>query len=241
MDDVGRLHPVSVEESLGFVAQTVRLVRAELENEVPVIGFAGAPFTVASYAIEGGGSRNYVATKSLMYNDPSTWHRFMDIVAGITAAYLNMQIDAGAHVVQLFDSWVGALSPEDYRTYVQPHTRKVISSLHAGTPVIHFGTMTGTLLPEMRDAGGDIIGLDWRVELDEAWNRLGTSVGVQGNLDPVLLFSNREAIRAAVADILKRADGRCGHIFNLGHGILPETPVDNVLALIDAVHELSRR
>jgi uroporphyrinogen decarboxylase len=151
-----------------------------------------------------------------------------------------MQIDAGAHVVQLFDSWVGALSPHDYRTYVRRHSHKVISSLRAGTPVIHFGTMTGTLLPEMRDAGGDIIGLDWRVELDEAWNRLGNGVGVQGNFDPVLLFSNREAIRAAAADILKRAGGRPGHIFNLGHGILPETPVDNVLALIDAVHELSR-
>lgn len=238
--DVDRLHPVSVEESLGFVAQTVRLVRKELENEVPVIGFAGAPFTVASYAIEGGGSRNYVATKSLMYNDPHTWHRFMTIVADMTAQYLNMQIDAGAHVVQLFDSWVGALSPQDYRTYVQPHSRAVISSLRAGTPVIHFGTMTGTLLEEMRDAGGDVIGLDWRVELDEAWNRLGDGVGVQGNLDPVLLFSNRETIRAAVAEILRRAGGKPGHIFNLGHGILPETPVDNVLALIDAVHELSR-
>jgi uroporphyrinogen decarboxylase len=165
----------------------------------------------------------------------------MDIVAGLTTQYLNMQIDAGAHVVQLFDSWVGALSPHDYRTYVQPHSRKVISGLRAGTPVIHFGTMTGTILPEIRDAGGDVIGLDWRVELDEAWNRLGAGVGVQGNLDPVLLFSDRATIRRSVADILQRAGGRPGHIFNLGHGILPDTPVDNVLALIDAVHELSRR
>jgi uroporphyrinogen decarboxylase len=241
MADVEQLRPVSVEESLGFVAETVRLVRKELEVQVPVIGFAGAPFTVASYAIEGGGSRNYVATKSLMYNDPQTWHRFMGIVADITIEYLNMQIDAGAHVVQLFDSWVGALSPHDYRTFVQPHSRKVIASLRSGTPVIHFGTMTGTLLPELRDAGGDVIGLDWRVELDEGWQRLGDGVGVQGNLDPVLLFSNRETIRAAVADILRRANGKPGHIFNLGHGILPETPVDNVLALIDAVHDLSRR
>ncbi len=241
MSDVEQLHTVSVAESLGFVAETVRLVRRELEQEVPVIGFAGAPFTVASYAIEGGGSRNYVATKSLMHNDPATWHRFMDVVAGVTAQYLNMQIDAGAHVVQIFDSWVGVLSPADYRAFVQPHSRKVIDSLRPGTPVIHFGTMTGTLLPDMRDAGGDVIGLDWRVELDEAWNRLGEGVGVQGNLDPVLLFSNRRAIRDAVADILRRANGRPGHIFNLGHGILPETPVDNVLALVDAVHELSRR
>jgi uroporphyrinogen decarboxylase len=240
MQDVEQLHSVSVEESLGFVAQTVRQVRKELEGEIPVIGFAGAPFTVASYAIEGGGSRNYVHTKSLMYRDPQTWHRFMDLVAEITAQYLNMQIDAGAHAVQLFDSWVGCLSPEDYRRYVQPHSRKVIASLKPGVPVIHFGTMTGTLLTDMRDAGGDVIGLDWRVELDEAWSRLGNGVAVQGNLDPVLLFAGVAEIRSAVRDILGRAAGRPGHIFNLGHGILPETPVDNVLALIDAVHEYSR-
>jgi uroporphyrinogen decarboxylase len=237
--DVDALHPVSVDESLGFVAQTVRLVRAELEQEVPVIGFAGAPFTVASYAVEGGGSRNYVATKSLMHSDPQTWHRFMDLVARITAQYLNMQIDAGAHVVQLFDSWVGCLSPSDYNRYVLPYSRQVIRALRPGTPVIHFGTMTGSLLCDIRDAGGDIIGLDWRVELDEAWQRLGNGVGVQGNLDPVLLFSSPQTIRSAARDILRRADGRPGHIFNLGHGILPETPVDNVLALIDAVHEFS--
>jgi len=239
MRDVEQLHPVSVEESLAFVAQTVRLVRRELENEVPVIGFAGAPFTVASYAIEGGGSRTYVATKALMYNDAPAWHRFMDLVADVTAHYLNMQIDAGAHAVQLFDSWAGVLSPHDYRTFVQPYSRKVIAALRKGTPVIHFGTMTGTLLEAMRDAGGDVIGLDWRVELDEAWQRLGSGVGVQGNLDPALLFSDRRTIRAAASDILRRAGGSPGHIFNLGHGILPETPVDNVLALIDAVHELS--
>lgn len=241
MQDVERLHPVSVEDSLGFVAQTVRQVRQELEGEVPVIGFAGAPFTVASYAIEGGGSRNYVHTKTLMYRDPNTWHRFMDLVADITAQYLNMQIDAGAQVVQLFDSWVGSLSPEDYRTFVQPHTRKVIAALKPGVPVIHFGTMTGSLLPDMRDAGGDVIGLDWRVELDEAWARLGDGVAVQGNLDPVMLFADVSEIRNAVRNILQRANGRPGHIFNLGHGILPETPVDNVLALVDAVHEYSRK
>jgi uroporphyrinogen decarboxylase len=241
MQDVEQLHPVSVEESLGFVAQTVRQVRKELDGNVPVIGFAGAPFTVASYAIEGGGSRNYVHTKSLMYDDPKTWHRFMDIVADITAQYLNMQIDAGAQAVQLFDSWVGCLSPEDYRQFVQPHSRKVIGAIKPGVPVIHFGTMTATLLTDMRDAGGDVIGLDWRVELDEAWARLGNGVAVQGNLDPVLLFAGADEIRKAVRGILRRADGRPGHIFNLGHGILPETPVDNVLALIEAVHEYSRR
>ena len=239
--DVDALHPVSVRDSLGFVAETVRLVRRELEGKTPVIGFAGAPFTVASYAIEGGGSRNYVHTKSLMYNDTQTWDRFMTIVAAITAEYLNMQIDAGAHTVQLFDSWVGCLSPEEYRRFVQPYSRKVISAIKPGVPVIHFGTMTQSLLPDMRDAGGDVIGLDWRVELDTEWARLGDSVGVQGNLDPVLLFTTPAEIRRGVQDVLRRAGGRPGHIFNLGHGILPETPVDNVLALIDAVHELSRR
>jgi uroporphyrinogen decarboxylase len=239
--DVERLRPVSVEESLGFVAQTVRLVCKELENQTPVIGFAGAPFTIASYAIEGGGSRNYVATKSLMYRDPQTWHRFMDVVARTTSAYLNMQIAAGAHAVQLFDSWVGALSPADYRQFVLPYSKKVIEAIVPGVPVIHFGTMTGSLLTAMRDAGGDVIGLDWRVELDEAWNALGDGVGVQGNLDPVLLFADKAAIREGVRDILRRAAEKPGHIFNLGHGILPETPVDNVLALVDAVHEYSAR
>jgi uroporphyrinogen decarboxylase len=238
-EDLQRLRPIDVHESLGFVARTVKLACADLD--VPVIGFAGAPFTLASYAIEGGGSRNYVATKSLMYNDPQTWHAFMGILANVTARYLNMQIDAGVHAVQLFDSWVGSLSPDDYRTFVQPHTSSVIRALRPGTPVIHFGTMTGSLLVEMRDAGGDVIGLDWRVDLDEAWQRLGDRVGVQGNLDPVVLFGSRTEIRSAVDRILRRASAKPGHIFNLGHGILPETPVDNVLALVDFVHELSAR
>lgn len=238
--DVDALHPVSVTESLGFVAETVRLVARELVS-TPVIGFAGAPFTVASYAIEGGGSRNYIATKSLMYNDPDTWHRFMNRIAQITTDYLNMQIEAGAHAVQLFDSWVGCLSPADYRRYVLPHSRTVISGIRAGTPVIHFGTMTGSLLTDMRAAGGDVIGLDWRVELDQAWSAVGHDAAVQGNMDPVALFAARETIVEGVRDILSRAGGRPGHIFNLGHGILPNTPVDNVLALIDAVHEFSAR
>lgn len=239
--DVDALHPVSVNGSLEFVAQTVRLVVHALANEAPVIGFAGAPFTLASYAIEGGGSRNYVATKSLMYNDEPTWRALMETIARITAQYLTMQIDAGAHAVQLFDSWVGCLSPDDYRHYVAPYTAQVIEALPAGTPVIHFGTMTGNLLVPMREAGGDVIGVDWRVPLDEAWRAIGDGVAIQGNLDPVVLFSNRETIRKAVKDILRRADGRPGHIFNLGHGILPDTPVENVLTLIDAVHELSAR
>lgn len=152
-----------------------------------------------------------------------------------------MQIAAGARAVQIFDSWVGALSPQDYRRFVLPYSRQVIQSIEPGVPVIHFGTMTGSLLTAMRDAGGDVIGLDWRVELDEAWNRLGGGVGVQGNLDPVLLFAQPQDVREGVRDVLRRANGRPGHVFNLGHGVLPETPVDNVVALVDAVHELSRR
>lgn len=239
--DVENLAAVAVEESLSFVGRTIQLVGAGLAGKVPVIGFAGAPFTVASYLIEGGSSRNLTLTKRMMYRDPQTWERLMTFVAGVTADYLNMQIDAGADAVQLFDSWVGCLGREDYRQYVLPYTQKVISSLRPQTPVLHFGTMTGSLLDLMRDAGGDVIGLDWRVDLDEAWNHLGTEVGVQGNLDPVRLFADPPEIRKAVRDILRRANGRPGHIFNLGHGILPETPVDNVLTLVDAVHEYSRR
>lgn len=239
--DVDALAPVDVRDSLNFVAETIRLCVRELKDETPLIGFAGAPFTVASYAIEGGGSRSYVATKSLMYNDPGTWHRFMSLIASVTAEYLNLQIEAGARAVQLFDSWVGVLSPEDYCRYVAAHSSSVIRALRPGVPVIHFGTMTGALLQHMRDAGGDVIGLDWRVELDTAWDSIGHSVGVQGNMDPVVLFADRSTIRDRATDILRRANGRPGHIFNLGHGVLPDTPVDNVLALVDAVHEMSGR
>jgi len=239
--DVDAMPVVDVRETLGFVAKTVELAHRALASRMPVIGFAGAPFTVASYAIEGGASRNYVATKSLMHTQPELWSRIMDRIVSLTVDYLNMQVDAGADVVQLFDSWIGALSPRDYVAFVQPHTRRLIAGLRAGTPVIHFGTMTASLLTHMRDAGGDIIGLDWRVNLDEAWRELGDGVGVQGNLDPVMLFADRTQIRNGVADVLRRAARRPGHIFNLGHGILPETPVDNVRALVDAVHELGHR
>jgi len=176
-----------------------------------------------------------------MYTQPDTWHRMMGMIADVTAAYLNMQIDAGADVVQLFDSWVGNLGPDDYRRFVLPHTKRVIATVRPDTPLIHFGTVTGTLLELMREAGGDIIGLDWRVDLGEAWQRLGYDVGVQGNLDPVALFAEIPEIGRRAREILERADGHPGHIFNLGHGILPQTPVDHVIALVDAVHEMSRR
>ena len=239
--DVARLKPVDVASSLGSVFETVRLVRRELPPFVALIGFAGAPFTVASYVVEGGASRDYLHTKRLMYDAPAAWHRLMELLADATATYLNGQIDAGAHLVQLFDSWVGALAPDDYRTYVLPHTRAVIRALRPGTPVIHFGTGTATLLPLMREAGGDVIGLDWRIDLDRGWEAVGHDVGVQGNLDPAVLLAKPAVLRERVRAILARAGGRPGHLFNLGHGVHQATPVDHVQALVDMVHELSAR
>jgi uroporphyrinogen decarboxylase len=239
--DVTRLAAVDVASALGFVFETVRLVRRALPAHVPLIGFAGAPFTVASYVVEGGASRDYVATKRLMRESPAAWHRLLTILADATAAYLNGQIAAGAAVVQLFDSWVGTLAPDDYREFVQPHTRAVIAALTPGTPVIHFGTGTAGLLPLLRDAGGDVIGLDWRVELDAAWRAVGDDVGVQGNLDPIALLSPPRTFEPSVHAILRRAAGRPGHIFNLGHGVLESTPVEHVKALVDMVHDVSAR
>ena len=238
--DIERVRSFAAADELGFVADSIRLARRALNGRVPLIGFAGAPFTLASYLIEGGGSRQYRATKTLMYNQPAAWHRLMELLARITADYLNMQVDAGADLVQLFDSWVGSLGPDDYRRFVLPYTRNVIAAVRR-VPVIHFGTVTGNLLELMREAGSDVIGLDWRVDLAEAWARLGHDVAVQGNLDPVALFADRAEIRRRARGILDAAAGRPGHIFNLGHGILPETPVDNVIALVDAVHEMSQR
>jgi uroporphyrinogen decarboxylase len=239
--ELQQLPDVQVVESLGFVAEAISIVRRALSNRTPLIGFAGAPFTLASYLVEGGSSRQYQATKTLMYTNSQVWHRMMDLLAQITAEYLKLQIEAGANLVQLFDSWVGNLGPDDYRHFVLPYTSRVIAAMPSGVPVIHFGTVTGTLLELMREAGGDVIGLDWRVDLAEAWHRLGPGVGVQGNLDPVALFADIPEIKRRACEILQRAEGRPGHIFNLGHGILPETPVDHVLALVDIVHEMSAR
>jgi len=239
--DVARLKPIDVASSVGFVFDTVRAVRRELPARVALIGFAGAPFTVASYVVEGGASREYLHTKRLMYEAPAAWHRLLEILADATATYLNGQIDAGAQAVQLFDSWIGTLAPDDYRTYVLPHTRAVIRALRPGVPVIHFGTGTATLLPLMREAGGDVIGLDWRVPLDAGWAAVGHDVGVQGNLDPALLMAKPAVFRERVKQILARAEGRPGHIFNLGHGVHQHTPPEHVAALVDMVHELSAR
>ncbi|HUO06255.1 MAG TPA: uroporphyrinogen decarboxylase [Candidatus Binataceae bacterium] len=238
--DIERIPEIDMGD-LAFVGEAIKLVHSAIGAKTPVIGFAGAPFTLASYLIEGGGSRQYQTTKTFMYTQPETWHRLMELLARVTADYLKMQIAAGADLVQIFDSWVGSLGPDDYRRFVLPHTAAVIAAIPADVPVIHFGTVTGNLLELMREAGGDVIGLDWRVNLAEAWARLGYGVAVQGNLDPIALFADVAEIRTRARAILDQAAGRPGHIFNLGHGILPETPVDHVIALVDAVHEMSRR
>ena len=238
--DVERLQEVDATESLSFVMQAVRAARAALAPDLPLIGFAGAPFTLASYMIEGGSSRQYTRTKQFMYTQPQAWHALMALLSGNVARYLNAQAAAGAQAVQLFDSWVGNLSPADYRAFVLPYSRDMIASVTPGVPVLHFGTSTNALLELMREAGGDVIGVDFRVELDDAWRRLG-DVGIQGNLDPAVLMAGRPYIRQRVLGILRQAGRRAGHIFNLGHGILPTTPVDNVRTLVDDVHELSTR
>jgi uroporphyrinogen decarboxylase len=238
--EVDGLRELESVESLNFVFEAIRETRRALRSDLPLIGFAGAPFTLASYIVEGGASKNYVHTKKLMYDDSGAWHAMMSLIARGLVKYLNAQIEAGAQAVQLFDSWVGALSPDDYRQFVLPHTRAVIAGIKRGTPVIHFGTGTAALLELMREAGGDVIGLDWRVRLDEGWSRIGHDAGVMGNLDPVALFANQDHLRAQAVAILDQAGGRPGHIFNLGHGILPETPVENVIALVQMVHELSQ-
>lgn len=239
--DVNRLRELEDVNALSFVYEAISQTRRALKPDIPLIGFCGAPFTLASYLIEGCGSKNYVNTKRLMYDDPGAWHAMMSLIARGLARYLNAQIEAGAQAVQLFDSWVGCLNADDYRDFVLPHTRSVIRSVTPGVPVIHFGTGTAALLELMREAGGDVIGLDWRVRLDEGWKRVGHDVAVMGNLDPVVLFANQDALRAQARRILDQAGGRMGHIFNLGHGILPGTPVENVIALVEMVHETSAR
>ncbi len=234
--DVDRLRPVEPRESLGFTLDAIRLLRRELD--VPLIGFAGAPFTLASYAIEGGPSRSFEKTKALMYEDPETWHRLLSTLATVVRDYLTAQVEAGAQAVQLFDSWVGALSPEDYRQLVLPHSRSILEPLgKLGVPRIHFGTGTSGILRELREAGGDVIGLDWRIDLDRGWAELGEDVAVQGNLDPLALFAPKDVLLDRVDGVLRQATGRPGHIFNLGHGILPGTPVENVQLLVDRVHQ----
>ena len=235
--DVERLPSVDPEEDLGYVLEAVRLARAALPAHVPLIGFAGAPFTLASYAIEGGSTRTFTRTKTLMYQAPDTWHLLLSKLADLVGAYLAAQARAGAQALQLFDSWVGCLSPQDYRTYALPHSRRALALAgEAGVPVIHFGTGTAPFLEDFAGAGGDVIGVDWRIPIDEAWRRIGESRAVQGNLDPAALLAPAAERDRQVRDLLARAGGRPGHIFNLGHGVLPETDVAAVRAVVDLVH-----
>ncbi len=240
MDDLKRLKLVDAETSMGFVYDAIRKTRKALKPDIPLIGFCGAPFTVASYAIEGKGSKAFALTKALMYKEPKTWHAFLEKITDASIAHLNGQIAAGAQAVQIFDSWVGCLSPEDFRTFVLPHTKRLIKSITPGVPVISFGTQTSGFLSLLRQAGGDVIGVDWRIELDEAWDMLG-DVAIQGNLDPQILLSDKDIITAQATRILRQAAGRPGHIFNLGHGVLPATPLENVLHLIDVVKNYRAR
>jgi len=236
-DDVQRLRTDAAAE-LGYVAEAVRLVSNHFGPKLPVIGFCGAPFTLASYMIEGGGSRHYINTKKMMYSQPEAWDELLEKLVTVTSEYTVEQVRAGADAIQVFDSWVGCLSVEDYRQFVLPRTTKLVRNLkNSGVPIIYFGTDTATLLPSMKESGADVIGLDWRIPLDEGWSCLGDHGAVQGNLDPVVLFADWKQVKLRAQEILDRAAGRPGHIFNLGHGILPETPVENVKALAAFVQE----
>ena len=242
MKDVQALRVIKAEESVPYVMEAIRMVRRELAGRQAVIGFSGAPFTLACYMIEGRPSRDYSMAKSLMYGQPEVWDALMTKLADVVSDYLVSQIRAGADVVQLFDSWVGALSPSVYRRFVLPHTQRIFRAVkQTGTPAIHFGTSAAALLPLMVEAGGDVISVDWRVDLDEAWRQIGYDHGIQGNLDPTLMLTSWSAIEAGMQDVLQRAANRAGHIFNLGHGVLAPTDPDMLRRLVDAVHETTRR
>jgi len=239
-EGVAALRPIEPEQDVPFVLETIKLVKREIAPTRGVVGFAGGPFTLASYLIEGRPTRDFARTKALMYAAPDVWHDLMDRLASIMSTYLLAQIRAGVDVVQLFDSWVGALAPDDYATFVQPYSRRIFASLaKSGVPTIHFGTNTATLLDQMKTDGASIMGVDWRMPLDEAWERVGFDKGIQGNLDPCALLGPVDVMEQKAADVLRRAGGRPGHIFNLGHGLLPTTPLDNAIRLVDFVHEWS--
>ncbi len=240
-NDVDRVLELDHVGELSFVMEAVKQTRADLPDEIPLIGFAGSPFTLASYVIEGGSSRSYLHTKTLMYRDEGAWQTLMQRLARAVTLYLNSQIAAGAQCVQLFDSWVGCLGPGDYRRYVMPYVQQIIEGIVPGVPVINFATGNPALLPSLAEAGGSVIGIDWRVRLDDAWATVGHHKAVQGNLDPAVLLAGREEIRRRAQEVLLQAAWRPGHIFNLGHGVLQQTPVDNVIALVEAVHEFSQR
>jgi len=236
--DVERIRELEDVDSLGFVYEAINLTRRDLPADIPLLGFAGAPFTLASYAIEGGGSRNYIDTKRWMYSDPIAWNTLMQRLSASVARYLRAQIDSGCQAVQIFDSWAGCLSPDDYREFVLPHTKSLIDALPADVPVINFLTGNPALLPLLREAGGQVIGIDWRIGLKQAWEIVGHDVAVQGNLDPAALFADLPVLRKRTQAVLDATEGRPGHIFNLGHGLTPKVPVDNAIALVEMVHEM---
>ncbi len=234
--DIDAITLVPSKDSMPYIGEAIGLIRAELPRDIPLIGFGGAPFTLASYAIEGHGSKNYIAVKQLMHSDPGAWHALMERMTSAAIDYLQYQIDSGVQAIQIFDSWVGSLSVADYRNFVFDHSKRLIDAISGDVPIIHFGTGNPSLLPLMAEAGGDVMAIDWRAPIMESWALMGCKA-IQGNLDPVILFASQEAVIKATTDLLAEVDRKPGHIFNLGHGILPETPVDNVKALIATVHE----
>jgi uroporphyrinogen decarboxylase len=239
--DVDRVIALEDAESLYFVMEAVRQTRADLPGHLPLIGFAGAPFTLASYAIEGGASRNYLHTKTLMYRDAAAWAELMQRLAQSVVVYLNAQISAGAQAVQLFDSWVGCLGVDDYRRFVLPYVQQIVRGITPGVPVINFATGNPQLLPLLAASGAAVVGVDWRVRLADAWQMIGHDRAIQGNLDPATLLADVAELRERAVDVLDQAAGRPGHIFNLGHGVLPQTPIDNARALVEIVHEYGQR
>ncbi|MGA3404475.1 MAG: uroporphyrinogen decarboxylase [Candidatus Bathyarchaeia archaeon] len=238
---VNSLTNLDPDSDVPFVMEAISATKKKLDSRVPLIGFCGAPFTLASYLIEGHATRDYVKTKKLMYKDPKTWHLLMDKLSTSMGLYLRAQVNAGVDAVQLFDSWVGCLSPSDYHKYALPYSRRVFSYLKdLTTPCIHFGTGTAAILDDMKQAGGDVFSIDWRIPIDVAWQKLGYDVAIQGNLDPAVLLADSNLVKAQVADILMRVGNKPGHIFNLGHGILPDTPQDNVRQVVEFVHEQTK-
>jgi uroporphyrinogen decarboxylase len=239
--DVDRLREYDPREMLSYVLDSIRMLRVELSGRVPLIGFGGAPFTLAAYAIEGGPSTNYSRTKGFMYREPNAWHRLCDRLATLMIDYFRAQVEAGVQALQVFDSWAGTLGRGDYREFAYRHTRKIFDALQeSGVPMIHFAVGTAAILRDIADAGGDVIGVDWRQPIDHAWYAIGDDRAVQGNLDPCLLLGPVDRLIAAADDIVKRVDGRPGHIFNLGHGVLPNTPLDHVQRLARHVHEVTK-
>ena len=236
--DIEALKQPDPRESVSYTIEAVRIIKRELADRIPLIGFSGAPFTLASYAIEGGSSRDYRHAKRMMYEHPQAWQMLMEKLTTLISEYLLGQIEVGADAVQIFDSWAGALSPFDYAEYVLPYVKQCVARVKekSDVPVIYFGTDMNGLLPMLREVGSDVLGADWRINLDDAWAQYGPEVAIQGNLDPATLFAPWPEVERRAADILRRAGGRPGHIFNLGHGILTETPVDNVKRLVDFVH-----